>query len=205
MKKFKRLSVILLALMMVGSLVAQDYDDDAPAPRRSRRGWSPLNQTLCVGLFASYHLSVTQEEDGTEVSSSDLNEKYGGFGAKIYPFLGGKLGVGIDFMLLDSEETESWWLVDFELLARFQLTRRMTVNGGIGYSQFLYVYEDGLGESQSEWGKTGVNVKLGVEYFFSKSISVSGDWKWIMFDLDFNGHEYTFKYFTFQLGVNFWL
>lgn len=130
MKKVMKITAILVALLFAGSLFG--YDDE-PAPGRSRRGFSPLNQTLSIGLFAAYHLSTTYKLNDVEQSTTDVNDKYFGLGARIYPFMGGKLGFGIDMLLLDSAEfigvTYSRWLVDFNALLRFQVGRNLTVNG----------------------------------------------------------------------------
>jgi len=212
-KTLIKISGILLALLLVGPLFAQEEDEDAPAPWSRRGAWSPLNNSFSIGLFAAYHFKTTVEFNGKEAQDQargrEPSDTYFGLGVRFYPFLGGKLGVGIDMMLLDRGDFQEQWLADLDVLLRFSLIPELTVNGGIGWSQYLTVYDFGT-DSHTEWGKVGVNVKVGAEYFLTRNFSVSGDFKWTTFKYDFSYEgalveKFKFIYFTFQLGIHYWL
>lgn len=195
-----KVTAVLLMLLMAGAVVAQDYDE--PAPGRRRRGWSPLSTTLSIGLIASYNLEYKVEDSaGNEIGGGDMNDSYVGLSGRFYALMGGKLGIGLDMILLDSYDDGTYmsylWQVDVDILLRVPLTRRLLATAGIGYSQMIATFEDPALDSESS--DVGYNLKLGAEYFLSRSISITGEFKWTRWDID----PYTYTILSFQAGVHY--
>ena len=220
MKKFTKIAAVLLALLMCGPLFGQYDDDDEPAPGRRYRRSGIMNKTLSVGLLGSANMKTDVLDSNDDVIQSIEDEAktvHGGLSVRFFPFMGGKLGAGMDIIYLQSFSIGNFdiidYMVDFNLLLRFKVGRRLTVNGGIGWSQYLSTWEDTVwGDTGSEWGKLGFNVKVGAEYFFARNWSITGDFKWTHFTYE-NwdstlaplGEEITYRYLSFVVGVHYWL
>lgn len=221
MKKFTKIAAVLLALLLCGPLFGQ-YDDDEPAPGRRHRRGGIMNKTLSIGLIGSVHMKTDVLDDNDDVITSieDASKKANiGLSFRWFPFMRGKLGVGIDMIML--QQTEYWsvyygdwvtmtdFMVDFNILLRFRVGRSLTVNGGIGYSQYATTWEDST-YSDTEWGKLGFNVKLGAEYFVTRNISITGDLKYTFFTYDnydpgISTDQITYRHYSVVLGVHYWL
>lgn len=214
MKKFTKIAAVLFALMLCGSLFA--FDDDEPAPgRRGRRG-GMMSKSLSVGLIGSIHMKtdvLDQNDDVIATMEEETKKANIGLSFRWFPLMRGKLGVGLDVIYL---QTTSYWaydvtdfMVDFNLLLRIPIGRSLTINGGLGYSQYATTYDDGS-YSDTEWGKLGFNVKLGAEYFVTRNISITGDLKYTFFTYDNYDPmspytEITYRHYSVVLGVHYWL
>lgn len=222
MKKFTTITAVLLALLLCGPLFGQYDDDDEPAPgRRVRRG-GIMNKSLSLGLIGSVHMKtdILDENDNVLDTLEDEAKKANiGLSFRWFPLLRGKLGVGLDMIVL--QQTEYWstyymdwvkmtdFMVDFNILLRIPVGRNLTVNGGIGYSQYATAWENST-YSETEWGKLGFNVKAGLEYFVTRNISITGDLKYTFFtyeniDPAIPANEVTYRHFSAVIGVHYWL
>ena len=129
---------------------------------------------------------------------------FAGFNMRV--FFGGKWGVGIEGIVLNTEKIREgvgngyWhygdyyeyettviqWLWDFDILYRYVLTPRVLVNAGAGFTLDVtsWATKDSAGNelrSGGEVGDVGYNWKIGVEYFIGNMWSITLDWKWQTF------------------------
>lgn len=202
MKKMIYCTAFLLTLTITGALSAQDSSDE-PAPGRSVTGRSPLQKSIAVGLLASYNLSVNQDVEGGGSTSQELNHDYYGLSGRFLPLLGGKLGAGIDMILLHIGDDANLWQFDVDILLRLPLGKKLTANAGLGYSQYVISFKNGDDPWTSD---LGYNLKLGAEYFLSRNLSLSGEFKWTWWEyVDGSSQTVTDTFLSFQIGLHYWL
>lgn len=226
-------SAIVLALLMVFAVAFQAaaFNDEFQGTRGGSRynNWKNvwLSKTLSLNLGGWRAMSATVAQGGEK--DFDEPDWLGSIGAKLW-FYRSNWGVGVDAVLLNSEEVEGYedywgagtwdggyytisqWLVDVNLFYRMPLTPRLQAVAGAGLTYFVF---DGGGAPQYEdtTAEAGYNVKLGGELMLSDSLTVSGMFTWHQFkvgtyfsDLNATGTDDEFsKMFSFAVAVNWYI
>ena len=203
---------LLLAFMVVsllgsGSLVygVEDDGDDDYTSTKHQTDWraKALERTLSVGIgfWRALWSEVTYDNGYTaQYKYSDPDWLFS-LDAKLF-FYESNFGVGLSAIMMDSKKldyaadlvtypdgsmnlagtaTLTYWLADLDLYYRFPLIPGMNLIGGAGLT---YSYIDTGDHPQMDDSTSGVgwNIKLGAEYFFADSISVSLYWTYHSFE-----------------------
>lgn len=159
MRKFVKISLLLLVMLLASSVAFADW-----------RGRVLYNHMLSGGLQFAQRLTYGYTgPDGVSTewkadASQAINQLYG-FNFRIFPFMRGRLGIGLEGFLLDyfnerSETTTEYvgydsygyyqyiyttgwtteyykWLMDLDVLYRLPLSPTLLVNGGAGITYEL--------------------------------------------------------------------